>query len=76
MNRVLVAAGVAASHSHADQWKSAQPSVKRLVTGVAAAATVVAYSQEVADDRRIKMKLTAVDDSLRQAMYMNCWGQS
>ncbi|KAL8167748.1 LOW QUALITY PROTEIN: hypothetical protein V2J09_009247 [Rumex salicifolius] len=73
MNHVLVAAGVAASHSHAGQWKSAQPFVKHLRRCCRHA---VAYCQEVADDRRIKMKLTVVDDSLRQAMYMNCWGQS
>ncbi|KAL8160478.1 hypothetical protein V2J09_002015 [Rumex salicifolius] len=76
MNRVLVAAGVAAAHKYADQgqkWKSIKPSVKRLISGPGAAAAVAAA---VAVQSDIGMKLAATDESLRQAMYMNCWGQS
>ncbi|GAB4859533.1 hypothetical protein Ancab_011000 [Ancistrocladus abbreviatus] len=80
---------VALVNSHTDQghrWKSVKPCVKRLFSAAAGVgigacslelrpiASCVAGTELVED--RSRRRQPAGDESLRQVMLINCWGQS
>ncbi|KAI3812239.1 hypothetical protein L1987_16946 [Smallanthus sonchifolius] len=89
MSRVFMTAGVAIANGHTDQGHKLKSGLKSLQQGKKAFTSSVSGANPAdfrptsgvlgsdvggllgAEERR-----TQADDSLRQVMYMNCWGPS
>ncbi|KAL4569882.1 hypothetical protein LXL04_025528 [Taraxacum kok-saghyz] len=78
LNRVLMAAGVAVANGHTDQGYKLKSLVnsfrhgKKAFTSDLRPLSSLLRSNVNVGDR----KTTQSDESLRQVMYFNCWGQN
>ncbi|KAI3714064.1 hypothetical protein L1987_72654 [Smallanthus sonchifolius] len=88
MSRVFMTAGVAVANGHTDQGHKLKSGLKSLQQGKKAFTSVSGANpadlrqtsgvlgSDVGGLLGAEERRTQADDSLRQVMYMNCWGPS